>query len=141
VLNALAALSILSEQYQLFIDIERDFISWMTNLETCWATWNGQVREYHRHSSPSSQKEEVPQAFPNLTFPAFRLPGPVDSRILSTRHNPLLMHHHVALSMRGILLSYNAELAAGEDLNDENNDPICNGGILVLSPAEDASEC
>jgi hypothetical protein len=50
------------------------------------------------------------------------------------------MHHHVALSMRGILLSYNAELAAGEDLYDENNVPICNAGSLVLSPAEDASE-
>jgi hypothetical protein len=138
-LNALAALSIISEQYQLFIDTESDFMSWMANLETCWATWNGQVREYHRHSQ-SFQREEVPQAFPHLTFPAFRSPGPVDSRILSTRNNPLLMHHHVALSMRGILSSYNAELAAGGDLSDESNDPNSNHCITVLSPAEDASE-
>lgn len=139
-LKALAALSIISDQYQLFINTEQDYIAWMTNLETCWATWNERVREYHRHSSQSTHEEEVPKAFPQWTFPVFCPPGPVDSRILSTRRNPLLMHHHVALSMRGILSSYNSGLSTDDDADEGNNDTNSDGGVVVLSPAEDASE-
>jgi len=141
-LNALAALSIISDQYQLFINTEQDFIAWMTNLDTCWAIWNERVREYHRHSSQLTHEEEVPKAFPQWTFPVFCPPGPVDSRILSTRRNPLLMHHHVALSMRGILSSYNSGLSTDDDADEGNNDTNSDsdGGVVVLSPADDASE-
>lgn len=56
-------------------------------------------------------------------------PGPIDSRILcTTRQNPLLMHSHVALSMKGLLSSSYHHSAAN------NND------VQLTTPDEEISK-
>ena len=231
-IKALAALSLLSEQYGLFTNTERDFVDWMTNVEGCWNSWNQMAMEYHtmldqphrrqqHHQHDDSMVEEehghhckegewdeinrkntnhngeggdftqrlqyhstltnrqqqqyqesldqsslpsppdapittssssspliqiIPRPYPHLTFPVIESPGPIDSRMLSTRRNPLVMHRHVAISMKGILSSYNnstttcvTTIAPGlsgytnANVDEENN-------VSVLSPADEASE-
>ncbi len=200
-LKALAALSLLSEQYALCTNTENDFTDWMSNVEHCWNNWNRMVgkhrtwRDQHsqrqqqaqqpanskleeecgnqikegewngienenpspngenykqhlQHSTltngqqqpspqdPTPPPMQIPMPYPYFTFPVFQPPGPVDSRMLSTRSNPLIMHRHVALSMRGIL---NSNCVTTPELAGDARANV-HGCVSLLTPAEDASE-
>jgi hypothetical protein len=95
-------------------------------------------------SSPPIQK--IPRPYPHLTFPVIESPGPIDSRMLSTRRNPLVMHRHVAISMKGILSSYNNSTTTcvttiAPELSGNTNANVDEEiNISVLSPADEASE-
>ncbi|KAL9189843.1 hypothetical protein ACHAXT_009518 [Thalassiosira profunda] len=92
-LKALAALSVLADQYEIHTDTEFEWKLWLDALEGGWNEW--------REKSQEMTGEPLPP-YPHLCFPAWRLPGPADSRVLLGADHPLMMHDNVRLVLRGL---------------------------------------
>ena len=142
-LKALAALSIMADQYQLQDDgdgAEKECKEWFTSLEKSWKDWNSQCQIWHAgqislmqkglgvmsldekksNGSNSSENEAVAplrQPPPIPQFPQSVPPGPIDNRILLSTGHSLLMHRHVCLTARGI--THDAPNGNEDDRDDD----------------------
>ena len=121
-LHTLSALSIIADQYELFVmnnnndnkDTEtNEFSHWLSTVENCWNSWVAKTKKNNINNNNNNAQRVghggAITSSSSLNLSTIDPPGPIDSRILCTRHNPLLMHSsHVALSMKGLLSSYHS---------------------------------
>jgi len=111
-LRTLAALSIISDQYQLW---DHEWNRWFASLESSWNKYN----EWR----VSSRDEKKDDQYSNTQYDVFlpvESPGPVDSRLLACRSSPLLLRRNVSLMMGGISENNDyTTLSISEEMNDE----------------------
>lgn len=111
-LQTLAALSIISDQYQLW---DSEWNRWFASLETSWNKYN----EW-RVSSQDEKKDDQYSNTQNDVFLPVESPGPVDSRLLSCISSPLLLRRNISLRMGGISANDDyTTLSVSEEMNDE----------------------
>ena len=109
-IRILAALSIISDQFQLWEGGGDAWNTWMASLEEKWRRYGER-----RLTCPDEKKDE--EMLYEMDFLPVKTPGAVDSRLLSSYGHPLLLRRNVSLMMGGIennedenVLSVNEEM-------------------------------
>lgn len=150
-LQTLAALSILTDQYQLWNGEEGEWIRWFDELKGLWVDWIDRREAIQMHQqqqrgiSTTTQKDEkknddeanVRQHHNLNQFLPLSPPGPVDLRILSSYGHPLRLRRSVSLTMKGLTRGGGGEvMSVDEEMREECLMKFLSLGMKELPPTD-----